>query len=206
MARLCAYNTSPANIVAGFKRYVQTGTSTNALGDTLDTSGNYTPQGNYKNAAGNVVIPATASAYFGSSTGSPLLCSGTPTAGKYCDGASGVWTALTGVGTWNPVPTSLTHTGTAPTITGTYKVVGAITYYQIKIVPGTSTTSATGTTWFTPPSVPTAQVACGVIDSNLAQSFVGQCTTFIVTGSTWGIFTPTWTTNTATVYISGWYW
>lgn len=104
-------------------------------------------------------------------------------------------------GTWTPVPTSLTHTGAAPTITGTYTQVGKMVNWTIQIVAGTSTSSTAGVTTFTlpPPGVPSLNAGFAFTGTDLL-SFTGGGVL-----DTGGIHTPTWTTVTSPVYLSGSY-
>lgn len=49
---------------------------------------------------------------------------------------------------WTPLFTGLTVVGAAPTITGTYyNLSQSISYFRVKIIPGTNTTATAGTTF-----------------------------------------------------------
>jgi hypothetical protein len=115
----------------------------------------------------------------------------------------GVAVPTTAGGTWTPVATGLTQTGGSATITGTYKFIGPITYYAIQIVPATSTSSVANTTHISLPAQPTISQGCTVSDNNIF-AFPGGCRTD--SRSTGFAYPPTWTSDTATIIISGWYW
>lgn len=97
--------------------------------------------------------------------------------------------------TWSPVITGLTSTGT-PTISGVYYQNAGFTDWVVKIVPATDTSATQGVTFITLPFSVTADQPC-----------------FIVTGTTAAIgavnaaakqaYTPTWTSITVPVTISG---
>ena len=198
-----AYNVVPTK-TTGYVWNCGASATTSLLGCLrLAPDGDLTPHGDYYSYAGNIVIPHTASAYFGSSTGSPLLCSGTPTAGKYCDGATGAWTVLpTPVSscTWTPVAHSFTQAGGNATLAATCTIVGGVTYFNMVITPVTSTTSVLGTTYFTlPSSMSASHVSCSASDG-FSTAIGGGCYMYSNI-----LLTPAWTADTNPVTVSGWY-
>jgi len=100
---------------------------------------------------------------------------------------------------WTPTFTSLTTVGT-PTITGRYYRIGQnMCWFNIRIVPGTNTSSTAGTT----------------VCNNLPLTFILDSVCLAGTGSGAvqaiggiraadnGIFPPAWTTSTETITVVG---
>jgi len=103
-------------------------------------------------------------------------------------------------GSWTPVPHSLTTTGT-PTYTGWWTRIGNRVFIELKITPGTNTTSTAGTTYFTGlPYAVSVQGNGSAIDGGINSLGVGLIYT---TGSK--VFTPTWAANASAIYYSGSY-
>ena len=101
---------------------------------------------------------------------------------------------------WTTTSTSLTVTGSAPTITATYQYVGDAVFFTINIVsPGGSTTTATaGTTAF---SIGTTLFSNGTCVAANNTSAVGLGTGSVGNGN---IYPPAWSTL-ANVIITGMY-
>lgn len=103
--------------------------------------------------------------------------------------------------TWTPAFTSLTNVG-SPTITGRYLRDAGRVYVQVKIVPGTTSASTAGTTYFALP-VPAGGLAGeGSMQDSTTQISIGACV-FDVANSR--CYTPTQTATGDTMLIAGWY-
>lgn len=104
--------------------------------------------------------------------------------------------SLGDVGTsFTPTFTGLGTTG-VPTISGVYYQNQGLTYFAVKIVPGTDTSSTFGTTTFTLPFNVVADTACNaVVGISVAQGVINAA------GKT--VFTPTWTNIAVPVTITG---
>lgn len=100
------------------------------------------------------------------------------------------------VGTsFTPTFFGLTVVGT-PTISGVYYQNQGLTYFAVKIVPGTSTTSVLGTTSFTLPFSVSADATCGVVAGTSASLGV-------INASSKTVYTPNWTGITVPITITG---
>lgn len=98
---------------------------------------------------------------------------------------------------WTPTFTNLTISGT-PTITGKYFKIGALTYFWVRIVPATSTTSTAGTTYIDnfPLSV-VSDGACLAVSGLLGGS-AGQ-----IEAGTNRIYVPAWLAVTVPLTVVG---
>lgn len=100
---------------------------------------------------------------------------------------------------WTPTFTSLTVVGAAPTITGKYYKHGAQYYFEIRIVPGTNTSSTAGTTYVNNfPLDITADGSCSAV-SGLLGGGNGMCE-----NTTNRIYPPAWSAVTVPLTIVGW--
>jgi len=104
-------------------------------------------------------------------------------------------TGQTSSSPWVPVATNLTFAGSPPVITGNYYQNEGFTDFWIRIVPGTSTTSTAGTTYFDLPFAVTVDGAC--IVGGLPGA-VG-----LIDAATKRCFPPPWSAVTANITISG---
>ena len=98
---------------------------------------------------------------------------------------------------WTPTFTSLTSVGT-PTITGKYFRIGQFYYFWVKIVPGTNTSSTFGTTYIN--NLPFTVVSDGACQAVNDAPSVAQG---VVLASNNRAYTPSWTTRTNTITITG---
>lgn len=100
------------------------------------------------------------------------------------------------VGTsFTPVFTNLGSTGT-PTISGVYYQNQGVTYFAVKIVPATDTSSVAGSTSFTLPfsvSVDTVCYTVAGLSVNLG----------VVNAASKTVYPPTWTNLTVPITITG---
>lgn len=99
---------------------------------------------------------------------------------------------------WSPTITGLTISGT-PVITGTYYQAGALTFFSILIVPATSTTSVSGTTYCN--NFPLTLVSD---TSNTAVTNAPSASLGMNDSSTQRLYFPSWTAITSQITISGW--
>jgi len=100
------------------------------------------------------------------------------------------------VGTsFTPTFTSLTVVGT-PTISGVYYQNMGLTYFAVKIVPATSTSSVLGTTTFPVPFKVSADTTCSVVTGT--SSSLG-----VINASSKTVYCPTWTAITTPITITG---
>ncbi len=98
---------------------------------------------------------------------------------------------------WTPTFTNLTIVGT-PTITGRYFKLGQITYFEVRVVPFTSTTCNAGTTYINNfPLVMGADGMCGAV-SGLLGGNLGMCDS-----ASGRIYPPAWTAVTVPLTIIG---
>lgn len=99
---------------------------------------------------------------------------------------------------WNPTVTGLTISGT-PVITGTYYQVGSVVFFSILIVPATSTTSVSGTTYCNNfPLTISKDSSCTAV-TNAPSAALGMCDS-----TTNRIYFPSWSAITSQVTVSGW--
>lgn len=109
---------------------------------------------------------------------------------------NGVFSGDTGT-SWIPTITGLTISGT-PSITGTYYQVGALVFFSIVIIPATSTTSVSGTTYCDNfPLTMASDTSCSAV-TNAPSAALGMCD-----ASTNRIYFPNWTAITSQITISG---
>lgn len=103
--------------------------------------------------------------------------------------------------TWTPSFTNLTNVG-SPTITGRWlRDVGRV-YVQVKIVPGTTSASTAGSTYFALP-VPAAGLAGdGSMQDSTTQISIGDCVIDVANSR---CYTPTQAATGDTMLIAGWY-
>lgn len=100
------------------------------------------------------------------------------------------------VGTsFTPTFTGLTVVGT-PTISGVYYQNMGMTYFAVKIVPSTSTTSVLGTTTFPLPFSVSADTTCSVVTGT--SSSMG-----VVNAASKTVYTPNWAAITTPITITG---
>ena len=100
---------------------------------------------------------------------------------------------------WTPSFTGLTTSGAA-TITGSYWKIGSMVFWVIHIVPGTSTSSTAGSTYCSVPiGTPVGLWTCSAADDGAVSHGVG------LIGTSGVIYTPTWSSITVAVEISGCY-
>lgn len=98
---------------------------------------------------------------------------------------------------WTPIFTGLTIVGT-PSITGTYYQFGNLVYYRIDIIPSTSTTSVSGTTYCNNfPLVFAGFGVCAAV-TNAPSAALGM-----VDSSVQRIYTPSWSAITSQITIVG---
>lgn len=99
---------------------------------------------------------------------------------------------------WVPTITGLTISGT-PVITGSYYQMGSLAFFKIVIVPATSTTSVSGTTYCNNfPLTISSDTSCSAV-TNAPSAALGMCDS-----ATNRIYFPSWTAITSQVTISGW--
>lgn len=99
--------------------------------------------------------------------------------------------------TWIPSFNGLTAVGT-PTISGTYYQFGSLVYYRIDIIPGTSTTSVSGTTYCNNfPLIFRGFGVCAAV-TNAPSAALGM-----VDSNTNRIYTPVWSALTSKVTVVG---
>ncbi len=99
---------------------------------------------------------------------------------------------------WTPVITGLTISGT-PAITGVYYTFGALAFYSILIVPATSTTSISGTTYCA-----NFPLTFQSDTSNTAVTNAPSALLSMNDSSTNRIYFPSWSAITSQITISGW--
>lgn len=107
---------------------------------------------------------------------------------------NGLYTGDTGT-IWTPIATNLTQVGVA-TITGAYYRSGQFIDFYIKIVPGTSTSSTAGSTYFDLPFDVLQDGACEA-STGLTSSPGG------LQASTNRVYPPNWAATGNTITISG---
>lgn len=96
---------------------------------------------------------------------------------------------------FTPVFANLGTTGT-PTITGVYYQNQGLTYFAVKIVPATDTSSVAGSTTFALPFNVVADTGCDAV--------VGVTTARgVVNASSRTVYTPTWTNIAVPITITG---
>jgi hypothetical protein len=100
---------------------------------------------------------------------------------------------------WTPTFTSLTETGGAASITGTYKQISnSLAYFRVVITPVTSTSSVGGTTYINNfPLTISNDGACHAVAGNVGTE------AGMAVASTGRIYTPTWTNVTVPVTVCG---
>lgn len=96
---------------------------------------------------------------------------------------------------FTPTFTNLTVVGT-PTISGVYYQNQGMTYFAVKIVPSTSTSSVLGSTSFTLPFNVSADTSCFAVTG--VSSSLGT-----VNAASKTVYTPTWTGITTPITITG---
>jgi len=117
---------------------------------------------------------------------------------RWIDHVKAMWRGDAG-DTWTPTYTSLTESGTA-THTGFYKRLSQTLYQvRVRIVPGTNTSSVAGTTYLN--NFPLTGSAFGHLIAINETTILPIGTA--VFASNGRIYTPTWTTVTAPITISG---
>lgn len=100
---------------------------------------------------------------------------------------------------WLPTFTGLTFTGTAPVITGRYyKLSQALSFFRMKIVPGTDTTSIAGTTFID--NFPLTMSADGI---NFAVSGLLGTNSGMCEQASNRIYTPAWSAVVIPVTVLG---
>lgn len=111
---------------------------------------------------------------------------------------NGIYTGDTGT-TWTPTFTNLTVVGAAPTLTGKYYRIGkSLAYFNVKVVPGTNTSSTAGTTYISNfPLRLSADGACIAV-SGLLGGGAGMCDQ-----SSNNIYVPAWSAVTVPLTIVG---
>ncbi len=104
------------------------------------------------------------------------------------------WTA------WVPVRTSWTDVG-SPAVTARYCRIGNLTFFQIKVVPGTTVATVAGTTYVSLPV--TAGGLCGVAMMSDLTTLVaiGDC---VIDAANSRVYVPTKTATGDTLLIAGW--
>ena len=107
---------------------------------------------------------------------------------------TGLYTGDTGT-TFTPVATNLTAVGT-PTFVGAYYRSGQFIDFYIYIVPGTSTTSTSGTTYFDLPFDVTQDGAC-TASTGITASTGG------VQASSNRVYPPSWSAITSPITLQG---
>lgn len=99
---------------------------------------------------------------------------------------------------WTPTFTSLTQTG-VPTITGrVYKLSDAISFFRVRIVPATDTSSVAGTTYIN--NMPVTATADGIC---FAVSGLVGTTAGMYDSATNRVYVPAWTAVTVPLTIIG---
>lgn len=100
---------------------------------------------------------------------------------------------------WTPQFISLTVTGAAPTITGIYyQITRKISFFRVKIVPGTDTSAVAGTTFINNyPLTMSGDGICFAV-SGLLGTNSGMCDQ-----ASNNIYVPAWTTVTVPLSIIG---
>lgn len=99
---------------------------------------------------------------------------------------------------WIPTITGLTISGT-PVITGIYYQIGALAYFTILIIPATSTTSVSGTTYCNNFPLTMKSSAPSTATTNAPSASLSVCDSL-----TNRIYFPSWSAITSEVTISGW--
>ena len=107
------------------------------------------------------------------------------------------WTA------WAPTRTGWTDVG-SPTVTARYCQIGAIVFFQVKVVPGTTVATVGGTSYI---SLPVAAGASGIggdgsMGNTTGLISIGNCI-FDIANSR--CYVPSQSATTATLEITGWY-
>lgn len=100
---------------------------------------------------------------------------------------------------WTPVATNLTVAGAAPTITGrVYQLSRYLSVFTINIIPGTSTTSTAGSTYFSGyPLTMSGDGACIAVSGLLGGG------TGMADHASQRIYVPSWTAVTVSLTIIG---
>ena len=101
-------------------------------------------------------------------------------------------------GTWTPTVANMTEVGAA-TYSGGYTQIGDMVFFEIMIIPGTSTAATAGSTTITLPSTPGAVAVGSCADAAIVSLGNG------VIYTDGKFYPPTWAANTNRVYISGSY-
>ena len=116
---------------------------------------------------------------------------------RFPEGANTLWD------TWTPTRTGWTDVGT-PTVTARYCQNGKIVFFQIKVVPGTTVATVTGTSYVSLPVAVGASALAG--DGSMMNITtligVGNCAFDAANGR---FYVPTQTATGNTLTIGGWY-
>lgn len=119
---------------------------------------------------------------------------------------NGIWVGDTGTpalgsSSWTPTFVGLTEAGGAATKTGkVFKISQQLAYFWVRIVPVTSTSSTLGTTYVS--NLPLDVLSFGGC-SVVVENITGGSAIGIADPSNNRIYTPTWTTVTSPITISG---
>lgn len=119
---------------------------------------------------------------------------------------NGLWvgdtgTPSSGTGSWTPTFTGLTEVGGAATITGkVFKFSQQLAYFWARIVPVTNTSSTLGTTYIN--NLPLDVLSFGACIA-VVENITGGSASGIVEPTNNRIYTPSWTTVTSPITISG---
>ncbi len=119
---------------------------------------------------------------------------------------TGSWSYLDIIGksrweTWTPVFGSLTVVGT-PTYVGRFMVMGAMTFFQVKVTPGTSIASVAGTDYLNLPTTARAVGGMASMTNDTTNIAVGLCHIDVATGR---CYLPTQLASGNVFTVSGWY-